>query len=382
MLTDQQISELRSHFPILQSKTYLYNCSQGALSDVVEAGLQEYAASWRTSSAPWDDWMETYEALRTQFARFINADRDEVAILTSASAGINPIANAFQFDTHRNKVVMSEYEFPTMGQIWLAQRPRGAEIQFLDGVNNVVPTECYAAAIDERTLVVPLTHVSFVNGFRSDVAAITRIAHARGAFVFLDGFQDCGTRPMDVKALDVDFFVTGTLKYLLGPPGLAFLYVRRSLIESLTPTITSWFAQRDAFAFDTKRLDPATDARRFEGGSPPMPNIYIARPALDLLTNIGMENVAAQIERLTRAFIDGVRDLKIESKTPASSVGPLVVLRALDAKAMLAKLTARGIVASIRRDGVRIAFHVYNTLEDVHTALRAFEDNLDLMVRS
>jgi selenocysteine lyase/cysteine desulfurase len=382
MLTDRQISELRSHFPILQSKTYLYNCSQGALADTVEAGLQEYAASWRTSSAPWDDWMEAYEALRTQFARFINADRDEVAILTSASAGINPIANAMRFDNHRNKVVMSEYEFPTMGQIWLAQQPRGAEIQFLDGVNNVVPTECYAAAIDERTLVVPLTHVSFVNGFRSDVEAITRIAHARGALVFLDGFQDCGTRPMDVKALDVDFFVTGTLKYLLGPPGLAFLYVRRGLIESLTPTITSWFAQRDAFAFDTKRLDPATDARRFEGGSPPMPNIYIARPALDLLTNIGMKNVAAQIERLTRAFIQGVLDLKIESKTPVSSVGPLVVLRALDAKAMLAKLTARGIVASIRRDGVRIAFHVYNTLEDVNTALRAFEDNLDLMVRS
>jgi len=381
MLTDHQISELRSHFPILQSKTYLYNCSQGALSDAVEGGLQEYARSWRTSSAPWDDWMQAYEALRTQFARFINADREEVAIVASASAGINPIANAVQFD-HRKKVVMSEYEFPTMGQIWLAQRPRGAEIQFLDGVNNVVPTECYAAAIDERTLIVPLTHVSFVNGFRSDVAAITRIAHERGALLFLDGFQDCGTRPIDVKALDVDFYVTGVLKYLLGPPGVAFLYVRRELIESLTPTITSWFAQRDAFAFDTKRLDPATDARRYEGGSPPMPNIYMARSALDLLTQIGMENVAAQIERLTRAFLDGVRDLKIESKTPASSVGPLVVLRANDAKAMLAQLTARGIVASIRRDGVRIAFHVYNTLEDVHTALCAFEDNLDLMVRS
>ena len=381
MLTDQQILELRSHFPILKSKTYLYNCSQGALSDAVEGGLQAYAASWRTSSAPWDDWMETYESLRTQFARFINADREEVAILASASAGINPIANAFQFQG-RNKVVMSEYEFPTMGQIWLAQRPRGAEVQFLDGVNNVVSTECYAAAIDERTLVVPLTHVSFVNGFRSDVAAITRIAHARGALVFLDGFQDCGTRPMDVKALDVDFFVTGTLKYLLGPPGVAFLYVRRGLIESLTPSITSWFAQRDAFAFDTKSLDPATDARRYEGGSPPMPNIYMARPALELLTQIGMENVAAQIERLTRAFMEGVRDLKIESKTPGSSVGPLVVLRASDAKAILAKLTQRGIVASIRRDGVRIAFHVYNTLEDVHTALRAFEENLDLMVRT
>jgi selenocysteine lyase/cysteine desulfurase len=325
--------------------------------------------------------METYEALRTQFARFINAERDEVAIVASASAGINPIANGVQFG-QRNKVVMSEYEFPTMGQIWLAQQPRGAEIQFMDGVNNVVPTECYAAAIDERTLIVPLTHVSFVNGFRSDVPAITRIAHERGALLFLDGFQDCGTRPIDVKALGADFYVTGTLKYLLGPPGVAFLYVRRELSESLTPAITSWFAQRDAFAFDTKRLDPATDARRFEGGSPPMPNIYMAAAALKFLTQIGLENVAAQIERLTRAFIEGVRDLKIESKTPVSSVGPLVVLRAKDPKAILAQLTARGVVCSMRRDGVRIAFHVYNTLEDVHTALSAFEDNLDLMVRS
>jgi selenocysteine lyase/cysteine desulfurase len=386
MLTDEQISELRSHFPILREKTYLYNCSQGALSDAVEDGMRKYAASWRTSAAPWDEWMEAYEGLRGAFARLINAQPDEVAIVTSASAGINPIANALQFGgpnfDGRNKVVLSEYEFPTMAHIWLAQRPRGAEIHFLDGVNDTIPTECYEQAVDERTRIVPLTQVSFVNGFRSDVAAITKIAHAQGALLFLDGYQDCGTRPLDVKALDVDFFVTGTLKYLLGPPGLGFLYVRRELIETLTPTITSWMAQRDTFAFKTKCLDPAPDARRFEGGSPPIPNIYLARPAIELLTGIGMENVAAQIERLTAAFLKGVRDLRIESKTPSSSVGPLVVVRSNDAAVMLAKLTARGIAASTRRDGVRFAFHVYNTLEDVDIALTALEDNLELLVRS
>ncbi len=381
MLTDAQISELRSHFPILQEKTYLYNCSQGALSDAVEAGMREYAQSWRTSSDPWAEWVGAYEALRDGFARFINAQREEVAIVTSASAGINPIANALCFDG-RNKVIMSEYEFPTMGHIWLAQRPRGAEVQFLDGVDNAVPTESYERAIDERTRIVPLTHVSFVNGFRSDVSAITRIAHANGALVFLDGYQDCGTRPIDVRALDVDFFVTGTLKYLLGPPGLAFLYVRRELIESLTPTVTSWFSQRDVFAFDTKHLDPAPAARRFETGTPAIPNIYFARPALDLLVGVGMDNAAAQIERLTRAFLDGVRDLGIQSKTPQDSVGPLVVLGSHDAPALVAKLTERRIVVSARRDGVRFAFHVYNTMDDVHTALSALEDHLDLLVRS
>jgi selenocysteine lyase/cysteine desulfurase len=378
MLTDSEICSLRSRFPILREKTYLYNCSQGALSDAVEGGMREYAESWRTSSSPWDEWVESYEALRAEFARFINAEPDEVAIVTSASAGINPIASALRFEK-RNRVVMSEYEFPTMGHIWLAQQPRGAEVEFLEGVENRVPTEAYERAIDERTSIVPLTQVSFLNGSRSDVAAIVRMAHANGALVFLDGYQDCGTRPMDVKALGVDFFVTGTLKYLLGPPGLGFLYVRRELVESLTPTMTSWMSQRDVFAFRTKHLEMSGAARRFEGGTPPIPNIYQARPALELLTSAGMENVAAQIERLTRAFLAGARDLGIESKTAADSVGPLVALRSKDAAALVGKLTEQGIVVSSRLDGVRFAFHVYNTMEDVHRALAALEQNRELL---
>jgi len=123
-------------------------------------------------------------------------------------------------------------------------------------------------------------------------------------------------------------------------------------------------AQRDPFVFNAKCLDPSPNARRFEGGSPPIPNIYLARPAIDLLASIGMDNVAAQAERLTRAFLNGVRDLRIDSKTPSWSVGPLVVLRSKDAGAMLAKLTGRGIAVSKRRDGIRFAFHVYNTLDD------------------
>jgi len=381
VLTDDQILELRSHFPILREKTYLYNCSQGALSDAVETGMRDYACSWRTSSDPWTEWVGAYEKLRVEFARFINAEPDEVAVVTSASAGINPIANALEFN-ERNKVVMGEYEFPTMGHIWLAQRPRGATIKFLDGVDHAIPTERYERAIDDRTAIVPLTHVSFVNGFRSDVAGIARIAHAAGALVFLDGYQDCGTRPIDVKALDVDFFVTGALKYLLGPPGLAFLYVRRELIERLTPTMTSWYSQRDVFAFRTRHLDPAPSARRFETGTPAVPNVYLARPALEFLTRIGMQNVAAQIERLTAAFHRGTRELGIVSKTPADSVGPLVVLRSTDAAAMVSRLASRGIVTSCRHDGVRFAFHVYNTLDDVDTALGALRENLELMVRA
>jgi len=379
MLTRNQVEAIRADFPILAEKTYLYSCSQGALSAAVQRGLDAYLTSWKTSPAPWDEWVEVYERLRASFAHFINADPDEIAIVTSASGGINPIASALRFDS-RDGVVMSEYEFPTMGQIWLAQAPRGARVQFLDGVKEAVPLESYERAIDEHTLIVPVTQLSFLNGFRSDVAAITRLAHDRGALVFLDGYQDCGTRGFDVKALDVDFFVTGTLKYLLGPPGLAFLYVRRDLIETLTPSMTSWFAQRDVFAFDTKHLDLAPSARRFENGAPPIPNIYGAAPAIDLLSRIGMDNVAGQIEFLARTFLDGARALHIATKTPDSSVGPLVVLRARDPAAALRRLTERGVVVSTRMDGIRFAFHVYNDLADVHTALNVLEEVRDLMV--
>ena len=381
MLTDEQVAALRSRFPILSEKTYLYNCSQGALGDAAIAGMQAFTESWRTSSAPWNDWMDVYEAMRVEFARFINASPDEIAIVTSASAGINAIASALQL-AQRPKVVMGEYEFPTMGQIWLAQQARGAEVEFLPGSNHAIPTEAYEKAIDERTAIVPLTQVSFLNGFRSDVASIVRLAHDKGAFVFLDGYQDCGTGPIDVKAMDVDFYVTGTLKYLLGPPGLGFLYVKRSLIESLTPSMTSWMAQRDVFAFDTKRLDMAPVARRFEGGSPSIPNIFAARPGLALLSELGMQNVAGQIAHLTRNFMQGTRALGIAAKTPDTSAGPLVVLRSTDPAALVEKLMARGVVVSARLDGVRFSFHVYNNLDDVNAALGVLQSNLDLLVRT
>ena len=381
MLTDDQIEGLRPRFPILSSKTYLYSCSQGALSSAVEAGMAEYAQSWRSSPAPWDEWMAKYEEIRAAFARMIGARPQEIAIVGSASAGINPIANSLNF-SQRKRVILSEFEFPTMGQIWLAQQQRGAQVEFVPGEGNRIPLERYRQAIDHRTAMVALTHVSFVNGFRSDVAAVTQMAHDNGALVFLDGYQDCGTRPIDVKALNVDFYVAGTLKYLLGPPGLAFLYVREGLAEQLNPSITSWMAQREVFAFNAQLLDPSPDARRFEGGSPPIPNIYAALPALNLLQEIGLANVESQIATLTRRFIKGAQAFNLQIKTPLDSVGPLVVLRSHDAAGMVSLLARHNVLTSNRQDGVRFSFHVYNNRQDVDTALQILSDWPDLMIRA
>ena len=379
MLTDKQVQEIRSRFNIFQRKIYLNTCSQGALSVAVQTGLENYIASWHEQGSPWETWMDRYEEARTAFAQFINASPEEVAIVTSASAGINSVASALNF-RERQKVVMGEFEFPTMGHIWLAQRVRGAEVQFVSAEGNHIPVANYEQIVDRNTLIVPLTRVCFKNGFRSEVSAITQIAHHSGALVMLDDYQDCGTRPVDVKALDLDFFVTGTLKYLLGTPGLAFMYARKELISSLVPTVTGWFAQTNPFAFDPQHIDLSPSARRFESGSPSMPNVYAAVPGFELLRGIGMENVAGHIKRLAQSLLSCARDLGSRAKTPANSAGPLVVLQCKDSNLMVQKLAASDIVASNRHDGLRISFHVYNTMDDVKAVAEVLKKNINLLV--
>ena len=374
LLSDPQVKAIRARFPVFNSKVYLNSCSQGALCDLVKNSLDEHTQSWDELGSPWDLWVEKYEAARSAFAGFINADKDEVAIVPSASAGINAVASAFDY-RKRKRVVMGEFEFPTMGQIWLAQQSRGAEVCFVESTNGCLPPASYEEAIDSESLLVPLTHVCFMNGHRSDVRAVTNMAHQQGALVLLDDYQDCGTR------LQLDFYVSGALKYLLSPSGIAFLYVRRDLIDSLVPSITGWFGQNNPFAFDLKHFDPAVNARRFEAGSPPVPQVYAVLAALGLLTSIGPAKICAHIGALAQAYLKGARDLHIKSKTPLNSQGPLVVLQMKDAEAVVRRLSEEGIIASNRMDGLRVSFHLYNTLEDVQAVLRMLESNLDLTVR-
>jgi len=380
MLTEVQINEIRSRFPIFRNKIYLNSCSQGALSEEVQAALADHLQSWHEDGSPWDAWIEKYEEVRERVARFIGASADEVAVVPSASAGINSVASSLGF-AERPKVVMGEFEFPTMGHAWLAQAPRGAQIEFIAAQGERIEASAYAEVVDERTVIVPLTHVCFKNGFRSDVSAVTRIAHAKGALVMLDDYQDCGTRPVNVKALDLDFYVVGTLKYLLACSGVAFLYVRQSLVGSLAPTISGWFAQRQPFAFDVKLLDQSPSARRFEAGTPPIPNIYAANAGIALLQGVGLEEVAQHVRTLTQALIHGARGLGIRIKTPLDSVGPLVVLQSSDAEKVMARFAEQNIVVSRRQDGLRISFHVYNTFQDVDQVLAALRESADLMVR-
>ena len=365
MLSDSQISAVRARFPIFRRAVYLNSCSQGALSDAVESSMHELLETWGRLGSPWDLWVEHYETARREFAAFLGAEPEEVAIAGSVSAGISSLATAF--------------DFHDMGHIWLAQQPRGARVQFLESIEGL-PAERYARAIDRDTLIVPVTGISFLNGFRSDVAGIVAAAHEQGAYVLLDDYQDCGTRPRNVKQLGVDFYAAGALKYLLGASGIAFLYVRKDLIPVLQPAVSGWFAQSNPFAFDVRHFDPALSARRFESGTPPIPSVYTAVAGLRLLREIGLENVAEQVRRLTGALIAGAVELGISIKTPADSVGPLVVLEAKDAAALVDRLAKDDILCSSRHDGLRISFHVYNTMDDVAAVLRVLNKNRHLLI--
>ena len=379
MLTPARINEIRSRFPVFGRKIYLNSCSQGALSDNVRKGFADYLETWDQQGSPWDLWVEEYEAARRIFADFLGAQPDEVAIIPSASAGINSIASALSF-RERKKVVLGSFEFPTMGHIWLSQRSRGAEVQFVEAVGDRMPAERYGSAINANTLIVPVTGLCFMNGWRSEVARIVSYAHARGALVLFDDYQDSGTRSVDVKDLGVDIYVTGTLKYLLGPPGLAMMYVRSDLIRSLAPTISGWFAQADPFAFDVKKLELSATARRFEAGTPAIPNLYAAKRGVQLLQSVGLRDVAEHVKGLAAALLSGLQEMSIQIKTPLDSVGPLIVLKCRDSAELVRKLAEQQIIVSNRRDGLRIALHVYNTIEDVHAVLKALEHHLDLLL--
>ena len=267
------VADCRSRFPIFERLVYVNSCSQGALSDSVRAAYEDYLTDWDEKGAPWAYWVERADAARAAFAGLVGAAGAEVAVTTSLSAGVSALASALDYG-ERPRVVVSDFEFPTVGQIWHAQEPRGAEVVHVPQSDGEIPVEHFDELIDERTKLVAVTAVCYRNGARLPIEEIVEIAHARGALVLLDAYQAIGSYPIDVRELGVDFVGAGALKYLLASAGLGFLWCREALVESLLPTQTGWFANEDIFEMDIEYYSAAPDARRFDAGTPPVPNIY------------------------------------------------------------------------------------------------------------
>lgn len=373
---------LRREFPVLGRKTYLNSGSYGALARSVKAAFESYLERRLEKGADWDWWVEKSDAVRALMAQLFNAHEDEIAITASASAGINSIASALDFTGSRNKVVTSDFEFPTNGQIWHAQEKRGARVIHVPpAADGYIPLEHFERAIDEHTKIVAVTHVCYRNGAKLDIAGIARLAHAKGALVLVDSYQAAGAEEIDVKALDVDFVVGGMLKYLLGTAGIGYLYARGSLVEDLVPTVSGWFAQRDIGAMNIRVNDPAPSARRFEAGTPAVPNCYAAEAGLRLLLDVGVPNAAARVRALTRRCMERLDEegFAIDNPREDAKRGPTVMIRARKDSELVDRLAERDIVTSHRDGNVRASFHFYNNEDDIEALIEGLKANRDLI---
>jgi selenocysteine lyase/cysteine desulfurase len=375
-------SRIRHRFPIFEDRVYINSCSQGALSDAVRAAYERYLSDWDEHGAPWEYWVGQLEAARRSIAGLVNAGEDEIAVTTSVSAGVSAVASGLRFDSGRDTIVVSDFEFPAIGQILHAQEQRGARVVHVPAApDGTIPLERFEAAIDERTALVAVTHVCFRNGSRNDVQGVAELAHARGALVLVDAYQAVGSIPIDVKTLGCDLLAAGVLKYLLGSAGLGFLYCRRDLVERIEPTATGWFADRDIFEMDIRDYSPAPTARRFESGTPPIPPIYAGIAGIELMKQIGIAETEAHVRELNAILLAGLDELGavVATPRPPELHGALVCVASTNAERLVDALAREGVVTSYRDDNLRISAHCYNTADDVETVLELLSGNRDLL---
>lgn len=365
----------RELFPMLASSTHLASCSQGARSTELELSLTRMLDTIADQGAPWGLWMEEVERAKSQFAALINASPSEIALVPNASVGAYQVASTLDH-AERPGIVSTDMEFPSVAHVWLAQRPRGATVTFAPEADGHVDAAEYSKLIDQRTNLVSAPLVSYKNGARMPLSDIIGQAHEAGARVFVDAYQGAGVVPIDVKALGCEYLVTGTLKYMLGLPGLAFLYVRDGVTDQVDPQLTGWFGRVNPFEFDPRSLDFAADARRMETGTPSVPSVYAAIAGMRVLEQRDEEFAWDCVQARVAETSTSIEDLGYELYSPreASARGPQVAVRTADPERLGAFLRERRIFASPRGDVVRLSFQYYNTETDVEACVRAFAE--------
>jgi selenocysteine lyase/cysteine desulfurase len=382
--TDLRVgAAIRGEFPIFETATYLNSCSQGALSRRVRDAVEGWLAGWDENGAEWDFWVERNEAFRSTIAALLHAGADDVAVTTSVSQGVSALVSALPLDRGRNRIVISAYEFPTVGQIAHAQELRGAQVVHVQPEDDgSIPAERFAEAIDERTALVCCTTLSYRSGHRHDVAAIAEAAHAAGAIVLADSYQACGAVELDVRSLGADVVTGGTVKYLLGTAGLGFMWVRPEVRKALVPTQTGWFADEDIFAMSIADYSPHESARRFDSDTPPVPALYAGVAGVGLVAEAGVPVVESHVGGLVGRLLDGLDAMGATVVTPRELArrGPLVCVRSTDVDALVASLAAERIIVSSREDKLRVALHLYNLDEDVDTLLDALARHRRLLL--
>jgi selenocysteine lyase/cysteine desulfurase len=378
--SDRDLLRWREEFPILKKAIHVAHCSISAQARSVRAALERYLENWLGVGMDWDYWCEEVVSAKAAFARIIGADTEEIAVTLAVSDAIAGIASALDYSGRRDKVVTTEAEFPTVGHIWLANRKYGCKVDYVPVRDGQVDIGEYERHIDEQTLLTSVTHVYYQNGFKQDLDAIVEIAHRKGSLVLVDGYQACGTCALDVHRQNIDIYTSGTLKYLFGLPGIAFLYVNRRLIPQLKPALTGWFGQEQPFAFKVKELEYASGTRRFDTGTPPVMTSFAARAGMELAWEIGLPGIAERIEFQSGAALREAdrQGLDVASPRDVSRKGGTTAIRLrMDSHKMEKELAARNIIASARGNVIRVAPHFYTSAKEIAEVMRVIRTIID-----
>jgi len=360
------LEAIRAEFPILERTTYLNSCSLGALSRRAEAYLADFTERWHEmgASAWYGHWLGRIEELRARVAAFLGATPRELALLPSTSTALAAVTVSVRPEG-RNRVVCADLDFPTLAYQW-AVKPE-LELVVLESPDGIrVDPEQFAEAVDERTLFLATSHVYFSTGYEHDLAPLAEIARHAGAYSLIDGYQGPGQVVVDLPEAGVDFYTSGPLKWLLGGPGLAYLYVRDELIEHLEPRLTSWFATKRQFDFDLSGFEYRDDARRFELGTPAMPTVHTALGGQEIIDEVGIETIEERNRGLTDRLVERARasgfTLRLAETDHRTSI---VMIAHHDPPGAVRHLAERGIIVDYRPGFVRVSPHFYNTSEEV-----------------
>jgi kynureninase len=383
MTSNDPLLGWRPEFPILERSTYLVSHSLGAMPRAAAARMQEYTSAWaeRGVRAWAEGWWRLPIDAGDRVARIIGAAPGSVAMHQNVSVAQALILSCFDLRAGRNKIVYDELNFPSVMYVYEAHRSQGARIEVVKSENGItVPLERLLAAIDEQTLLVPVSHVIFKSGFVQDLQAITRRAHAVGALVVADLYQSAGTVPVDVGAWDVDFAVGGSVKWLCGGPGAGYLYVAPRLRGRLEPRVTGWAAHARPFAFETEHAY-AADMTRFLHGTPAVPALYAAQAGAEIVGTIGVDAIRSKSLRQVALLIDLARERGFAPRTPArpESRGGFVILDVPHGEAVTKELLRREILVDHRPGaGIRLSPHFYTTDAEIRHALDEARAILDI----
>lgn len=367
-LENPELTAYRDEFHILGRKTYLNSCSLGALSKRSMEKMAQFMEMWNEwgAHAWYEIWLGEIAKVRQKFADIIGAQVHEVAIAPNVSTALSSIASAFDY-SKRQKVLLADMDFPTLAYQWLVKQRMGVQCEFVQSPDRVyVPPELFAQKIDEQTALIATSRVFFTSGYIQNIREVADIAHKNGAYLLVDDYQGTGQIPLNVVAQDIDILVTGTLKWLMGGPGLALVFIREGLLPSLQPTIAGWFGHKDQFQFKTQEFAFRTDAARIELGTPPTAAVYAANGGLDIVREIGVERICQRTRYLTNDLIARAREhgWNVRAPNEPGRRSSIVMLELDQPQEIVKELVTRNIITDSRPGLLRISPYFYNTIEE------------------